>query len=163
MSDVQRLRDAVLADSLMNAAGEGSAILIAGNGHVRADRAVPWYLSRRVSQAPTVTVMLLEVEKGAKAPEDLMPAGPGDTAVAEAYYLLGVIEARSVDSWWVPQTELHLEAAIRTDPHGPYAEKAYAMLEEYVVMLKATTRIVRDELQKVKTLSEMQEENILED
>ena len=61
-------------------------------------------------------------------------APAGDTSVAEAYYLLGVIEARSVDSWWVPQTELHLEAAIRTDPHGPYAEKAYAMLEEYVVM-----------------------------
>lgn len=36
-------------------------------------------------------------------------------------------------------------------------------LEEYVVMLKTTTRIVRDELQKGKTLVEMQEEDILED
>jgi len=61
-------------------------------------------------------------------------APAGDTSVAEAYYLLGVIEARSVDSWWVPQTELHLEAAIRADPHGPYAQQAYAMLEEYIVM-----------------------------
>jgi len=83
MSDVQRLRDAVLADSLINAAGGGSAILIAGNGHVRADRAVPWYLSRRVSQANIVTVMLLEVEKTAKAPEDLTPTGPGGKTTAD--------------------------------------------------------------------------------
>jgi len=61
-------------------------------------------------------------------------APENDPSLSEAFYLLGVIEARSVDSWWVPQTELHLEAAIRADPRGPYAAKAYAMLEEYVVM-----------------------------
>ena len=83
MSDVQRLRDAVLADSLIDAAGQANAILIAGNGHVRTDRAVPWHLSRRVPGARSVTVMLLEVEKGAKVPEDLMPTGPGGIPAAD--------------------------------------------------------------------------------
>jgi hypothetical protein len=61
-------------------------------------------------------------------------ATEGDAGLAEAYYLLGVIEARTVDSYWVPQTELHLEAAIRADPRGPFAEPAYAALEEYVLV-----------------------------
>jgi len=83
MFNVQRLRDAVLTDSLINAAANGSAILIAGNGHVRADRAVPWYLSRRAPQARILTVMLLEVETDAKAPEDLVPAGPDGEPAAD--------------------------------------------------------------------------------
>jgi uncharacterized iron-regulated protein len=70
MFNIQRLRDAVLADSLIDAAGGGSALLITGNGHVRADRAVPWYLSRRAPRARILTVMLLEVESAAKTPED---------------------------------------------------------------------------------------------
>jgi len=83
MLKIQRLRDAVLADSLIEAAGGGSAILIAGNGHVRADRAVPWYVSRRAPQARIVTVMLLEVDGAAKEPEDLMPAGPVGEPIAD--------------------------------------------------------------------------------
>jgi len=82
MLNVQRLRDAVLADSLIKAAGGGSAVLIAGNGHVRADRAVPWYLSRRAPQTEIVTIMLMEVERQAKEPEDLVPTGPGGEAAA---------------------------------------------------------------------------------
>ena len=76
MSIIQRLRDAVLADSLVTAAGAGSGILIAGNGHIRTDRAVPWYLKRRVPDAKVVSVMMLEVEGEAKTPEDLAPMDP---------------------------------------------------------------------------------------
>lgn len=83
MSDVQRLRDAVLADSLIKTSVGGGAILIAGNGHVRTDRAVPWHLSRRAPGAQIVTVMLLEADKAAKAPEDLVPAGPGGIPAAD--------------------------------------------------------------------------------
>jgi hypothetical protein len=54
--------------------------------------------------------------------------------LAEAYYLLGVVEARSVDSYWLPQAEHHLEAAIRLAPGSPAAADAYALLEEYVVV-----------------------------
>ena len=54
--------------------------------------------------------------------------------LAEAYYLLGVVEARSVDSYWLPQAEHHLEAAIRLAPTSASAASAYALLEEYVVV-----------------------------
>jgi len=55
-------------------------------------------------------------------------------SLSEAYYLLGVVEARSVDSYWLPQAESHLEAAIRLAPGSPSAASAYALLEEYVVV-----------------------------
>jgi hypothetical protein len=61
-------------------------------------------------------------------------AKPGDPGLSEAFYLLGLIEGRTTDSYWVPQTEFHLEAAIRADPKGRFAEPAYALLEEYVVI-----------------------------
>lgn len=83
MIGVQRLRDATLADSLIAAAGVGPAILIAGNGHVRSDRAVPWYLARRAPGAAVVTVMLLEVEEGAREPHNLVPADPEGKPAAD--------------------------------------------------------------------------------
>jgi hypothetical protein len=49
---------------------------------------------------------------------------------AQAYYWLGVVEARSLDDFWVSLSDRHLEAAIRADPTGPLAEIAYAKLEE---------------------------------
>jgi hypothetical protein len=53
---------------------------------------------------------------------------------ALAYFWLGVVEARSLDGFWVNLSERHLEAAIRSDPKGPIAEKAYALLEETQVL-----------------------------
>lgn len=53
-----------------------------------------------------------------------------DEVLAEAFYLLGVVEARGVDSFWVPQADFHLEAAIRLDPDGPYARPAFDLLEQ---------------------------------
>jgi hypothetical protein len=57
-----------------------------------------------------------------------------DLKLAEAFYLLGLVEARSVDSYWVPQAEFHLEASIRLAPAAPFADDAYGLLEEYVVL-----------------------------
>lgn len=57
-----------------------------------------------------------------------------DAKTAEAYYLLGVVESRSVDSYWVPQADFHLEASIRMAPDSPFAEDAYAILEENLVV-----------------------------
>ncbi len=52
--------------------------------------------------------------------------------LAEAYYLLSIIELRTISTdSVVPQMEFLLEAAIRSDPKGPFAERAYALLEEY--------------------------------
>jgi hypothetical protein len=53
--------------------------------------------------------------------------------LAEAYFLLGAIETRSADSYWIPQAEFHLETAVRLAPDGPFAEPAYELLEEYTV------------------------------
>ena len=46
MFRVQRARDAMMADRLATVAGRAGGVLIAGNGHVRNDRGVPWYLAR---------------------------------------------------------------------------------------------------------------------
>jgi hypothetical protein len=70
------------------------------------------------------SLLLRFVDGNARDPEEL----------AEAYYLLGVVEARSVDSYWLPQAEHHLEAAIRLAPTSASAASAYALLEEYVVV-----------------------------
>ena len=63
MARVQRLWDAWMANSMRKAvAPEGdaeAAILIAGAGHVREDRAVPWFLP-----GDSVTVALVEVIAG---------------------------------------------------------------------------------------------------
>jgi uncharacterized iron-regulated protein len=88
LSEVQRLRDAVLADSLLKAAGNGSAILIAGNGHVRTDRAVPWFLERRKTQAVILTLMLIEVEAESVLPEDLVPTAPNGKPVADYVWFI---------------------------------------------------------------------------
>jgi len=59
----------------------------------------------------------------------------GEAAPAErawTFYLLGLVEAQTVDSFWVPQAEFHLETAIRTAPGSEAARRAYALLEEYV-------------------------------
>lgn len=60
MAYAQRLRDATMADVMLKAAEfAGSAVLITGNGHVRNDRGVPWYLRARGKRG-IVTVTLRE-------------------------------------------------------------------------------------------------------
>jgi hypothetical protein len=53
--------------------------------------------------------------------------------LAEAYYWLGVIESRVGRTFWLSQTEYFLEAAIRLAPSSPFAQRAYELLEEFVV------------------------------
>lgn len=65
MAVAQRYRDGHLADALVRASKEsGTAILLAGNGHVRADRGVPWYVERMAPGTPVLVVMFVEVEAG---------------------------------------------------------------------------------------------------
>lgn len=77
MTDVQRFRDAVLAENTLKAAQRaGSAILIAGAGHVRSDRGVPYYLHARSPALKVVTIVFTEVEAGVENPEDAVPRDP---------------------------------------------------------------------------------------
>jgi uncharacterized iron-regulated protein len=73
MYQVQRARDATLADRLAAASGKAGGILIAGNGHVRNDRGVPWYLARLKPTARTLSIGLLEVPYGRRRPPADLP------------------------------------------------------------------------------------------
>jgi len=83
MVTAQRYRDAHLADALLAAAAQhGSAVLIAGNGHVRADRGVPWHLRRR-GTTTVASYLLVEVEEGKTDPEAYMPRDPEGKPAAD--------------------------------------------------------------------------------
>jgi uncharacterized iron-regulated protein len=72
MYQVQRARDAMMADRLTAASGNAGGILVAGNGHVRNDRGVPWYLGRLEPGARTLSIGLVEVQDEVRrAPRDL--------------------------------------------------------------------------------------------
>ena len=65
-------------------------------------------------------------------------APPGDAddrrRLGEAYYLLGVAEAHITSNYWYAETEFFLESAIRLAPDSDFARKAYAWLEEDVLI-----------------------------
>jgi hypothetical protein len=56
MVAVQRLRDASMAQTMINADSGSGAILIAGRGHVRGDYGVPIYLRRTAPDRDFVTI-----------------------------------------------------------------------------------------------------------
>jgi uncharacterized iron-regulated protein len=68
MTLAQRARDAHLAARLVEAATADGAVLIAGAGHVRTDRGVPWHLRAIAPGAPVASVAFLEVRDAAAAP-----------------------------------------------------------------------------------------------
>lgn len=51
--------------------------------------------------------------------------------LAKAFFLLGVAESHIGYSYWLSETDHFLETAIRVDPKGPHAEKAYTYLESF--------------------------------
>jgi uncharacterized iron-regulated protein len=57
----ERARDAGMANAMAPYEGRG-AVLIAGNGHARKDRGVPWALARKAPHAKVTTVAMIEVE-----------------------------------------------------------------------------------------------------
>lgn len=84
MAFAQRYRDAHLADAVLKAIQQnGSAILIAGTGHSRTDRAVPWYLHKRAPEKKVVSVMFVEVENDKDDPETYVPRDPDGQPAAD--------------------------------------------------------------------------------
>jgi uncharacterized iron-regulated protein len=80
----QRLRDAAMAQALVNAATPSGAILVAGNGHVRSDLGVPVYLHAPGlpdAGARSVSLGLIEVtsedERAADFPRQVVSGNPG--------------------------------------------------------------------------------------
>lgn len=77
MADAQRYRDAFMARALVDAAEtHGRAILLAGNGHVRSDRGVPWHLARIAPEKRRVVVRYVEVTPERIDPIDYVERGP---------------------------------------------------------------------------------------
>jgi hypothetical protein len=64
------------------------------------------------------------------AADPILGSPERDAELAEIYYLLGLVEARSTESFWVPQAPFHLELAIRLDPDAPHAGHALELIEE---------------------------------
>lgn len=73
MFRVQRARDAIMADRLAAGSGTGGGILIAGAGHVRSDRGVPWYLRRLRPAARIASLAFLEAREGLELPGTGLP------------------------------------------------------------------------------------------
>lgn len=84
MARVQRLRDAAMADALL---AYDETVLIAGNGHVRADRGVPWYLRQRAPEASVAVVMHVELDGTGKAPAEYVEREPDGAALADFVWL----------------------------------------------------------------------------
>jgi uncharacterized iron-regulated protein len=84
MAMAQRYTDAYLAEKLVAAADAwGGAFLLAGNGHVRSDRGVPWYVRQLSPGKKVASVLLLEVEPGAGEAASYLPRAPDGSAAAD--------------------------------------------------------------------------------
>ncbi len=95
MAFVQRFRDASFARAMVDAAKREHAqksILIAGNGHVRNDRAVPWYLSRQDKGAIIGSVILLEVDNATRSKDELIALDGNGQEVADYYWFTNQAE-----------------------------------------------------------------------
>ncbi|HVY28165.1 MAG TPA: ChaN family lipoprotein [Polyangiaceae bacterium] len=68
MALAQRARDAQLAKSMLAVAATDGAVLIAGGGHARLDRAVPRYLAAAAPGSTVVSISLREVRHGQTDP-----------------------------------------------------------------------------------------------
>lgn len=77
MALAQRYRDAILADSVLKAFGKhGAALLITGNGHLRKDRGVPWFVRARAPDKLSLSIALIEVEEGKSDAEAYVARDP---------------------------------------------------------------------------------------
>lgn len=73
MLEVQWARDANMARVLRNV--ERPTVLVAGAGHVRNDRAVPWHLRATVPRVKILTVAFVEVQPGREDPASYGQSG----------------------------------------------------------------------------------------
>jgi uncharacterized iron-regulated protein len=84
MALAQRYRDAHLAAAAADAAARhGASLLVAGNGHVRSDRGVPWHLARLAPGRSAASVLIVEVEDGQTEPDAYRLRGPDGVPAAD--------------------------------------------------------------------------------
>ena len=84
MSHVQRVRDALMGKALHDGwKTKGSAVLIAGDGHARKDRAAPFYLARHEGAPRPLVVWLAEVNEKDKTVRDVLPKDANPEEIAD--------------------------------------------------------------------------------
>ena len=84
MAYAQRYRDAHLAEAALDTVSKhASALLIAGNGHVRTDRGVAWYIRQRSASTKTLSVMFVEAEDGQTGVAGYVPRDSEGRAAAD--------------------------------------------------------------------------------
>ena len=76
MVDVQRARDAQMAESLIAAADADGAVLVAGAGHVRNDYGIPVYLRAKAPDKRVISIAFVEVDKQKTEPQSYALAYP---------------------------------------------------------------------------------------
>ncbi|MGZ8425601.1 MAG: ChaN family lipoprotein [Candidatus Binatia bacterium] len=80
MVQVQRARDAQMAQSLIAAASADGAVLVAGAGHVRSDYGIPVYLTAKAPGRQVVSIAFVEVDKPEPEPHKYLPANAAGRA-----------------------------------------------------------------------------------
>jgi hypothetical protein len=75
MALAQHARDAQMARALLDGGNDVPAVLMAGGGHVRRDRAVPYYLALN-GETSVLTLDFVEVQAGQTEPSRYVPAAP---------------------------------------------------------------------------------------
>jgi len=74
MVEVQRARDAQIAQSMIAAASLDGAVLVAGAGHVRTDYGIPVYLTAKAPARQVVSIAFVEVAEADSEPDKYFSA-----------------------------------------------------------------------------------------
>jgi uncharacterized iron-regulated protein len=80
MVQVQRARDAQMAQSLIAAASADGAVLVAGAGHVRSDYGIPVYLTAMAPGRQVVSIAFVEVDEPEPEPNKYLLANAAGRA-----------------------------------------------------------------------------------
>lgn len=84
MGVAQRYRDANMADVALKAAEtRGNVVIFAGNGHIRSDRGIPWYIRQRAPKRQVISVAFVETEAGKTDPTRYGPRDPAGKPAAD--------------------------------------------------------------------------------
>jgi uncharacterized iron-regulated protein len=124
MVELQRARDAALADAMLLAAdphGVDGAVLIAGAGHARRDLGVPVYLARRGVGAEVASVALLEIDLEGAEPGDALAELFGGRPPYDYVWLTPLVDREDPCERFAEQLERMREGA-HTPPIDPNAD-----------------------------------------
>lgn len=92
MAKVQRLKDAYMADRMLTTGAKKGAVLIAGNGHVRTDRGVPFYIKKRDAYFLSKSLMFLELPDTTSTLETMIPKTPDGKYAADYVWFTPMVK-----------------------------------------------------------------------